>query len=264
MQNIYTDGNTIELNTFDLSCENPNKIKKLDLLFYTTINSYGEMLTSLVYNSGPKDLDDISGIVYDPNKLYSNTDYENLYIINGNSNIWRNLDIQQSDIVLVKSENSRYNKLFSRFSIESDFSVETINGNNMYDGWYTLVSYALSDNSSSTKPGTISYVGSSAMYLDNSQSWRDLTDIDSDVPIYSSIDLYDKNTVKLLDFVVTTKTVSLYRSILFKTEIGNWYDKIKYMKPTVVALEESVKNGRFDMAQHLIESVKIALNTTLI
>jgi len=86
MNKIQSNGELIQVSAKDFSCKFPSD-HKLELLYYNNINRNGEVLSSLVYNSGLRVMSDDTDIVYSPLTLYKNTDIEKQYSIAGDSNV---------------------------------------------------------------------------------------------------------------------------------------------------------------------------------
>ena len=143
MVHPFTDGVSIEVETFVTSCS-PG-FKKLDLLFYNNVNRAGQVLTSLVYNSGVRDAQDTSRLHYEPNKLYKNTDIEMSYIIVGDEKLWANSDLITLTEDLIKDNSYDADRTAVPFSLRNDFAVTKVVGDNVYDGWYTVVSVGLTE-----------------------------------------------------------------------------------------------------------------------
>jgi len=260
MRQIYKDGNIIKIPTPDLSCQYPRG-KKLDLLYYNNVNDYGEALKTLVYNSGLKDVEDTSHIIYDPNSIYNNTPIESIYTISGSSNRWSNASILSVIPSMVKNEDSY---IEPRYNIATDFSVPSENYNNMYDGWYTQTTIVLQDYHTKTIPGTISYYNSSLLYLDINNDWRPLYDIISETPIYSLPGYIGMEFTTEYDFFVTTKTLGLYKKLLDNKLDGEWATRISAIAPKLRSILSNVEIADYATAQYLLNSMSISLLSNLI
>lgn len=179
---------------FDLS-SNEDLADKLDLLFYNRVNEIGEILSSLVYISNPLSTFDTERKVYDVTKLYANTKAEmDLHVTSSTTDFtylntkWQSgkyfvgsispiMDTQH----VVLSENGMPSVKIEQFGIS-------------FDGWYTLVSVGIYNDSDLTTPmkNTIAYHTFSdlgqipAILLYDIENSEDLA-IDSNwLPLYSS------------------------------------------------------------------------------
>jgi len=273
MQNIYSDGFTIGAEPFDLSYTSLQY--KLDLLYYSNINRLGEVLTSLVYNSGIRDIADTSNIVYDPNKLYRNTSFEKTYEISDPTNTWRNADIATTDLILVKDKSYNASNSYESYDVATDFAVIKENGSHMYDGWYTIFSYALTQlaDDAAVPAGTMR-VNLDAdplveyATIDNpvsSANWSPLNVIsNTTIPIYNIINTAISDESKKEDFFIYTKTLSLYKHLLDSKLDNDWFDKIDALAPKMKTLEFAVETQNLPVAQTIINTLSSSLLTLLV
>jgi len=268
MQKTYLDGNIIEITPFDLKCT--GAVYKLDLLYYNTINRYGEILKSLVYNSGPRSADDVSNIEYNPSKLFLNSDFELEYNLKETSNKWKNNTLQLSDIKLLKDNSYSAIHKYDRYDIKTSFAPEYINGAYAYDGWYSLVSIALPkyDANEIVTSLDIRYNETSnrAVYMSpDLVTWLDLaTDILYEEPIYDLSLHSASNYNKSYDFLVIIKTLALYKTLLNKTLDSEWFTRLNALAPKLRTLEAAAEQHRYDLAQHMINSVNWSIMLLLI
>ncbi len=278
MQNIYLNGVDIRVSTFDLTLTDFSIEYKLDLLYYNNINRYGEILSSLVYNSNVRLALDTDTILYNPNKLFLNNSFERSYILEGSSNRWKNADLLTDGLSNLNDNSASAVYPYKKFDVNLDYAPAYQNGIYTYDGWYTLYSVALIEYPDEFIPtveqpilyqGTMRYYDGRAQYAiqDNPTElahWRDLNDIDTTIDIYNFIreDRYDPYSS--LDFMVTTKIHSLYKKLLDNKLDNNWFKKLNILSPKLRTLHTAVEFKNFDKAQHIINSVDNSLLTLLI
>lgn len=269
MQKTYLNGVDIRVEPFDLSYTGYDY--KLDLLYYNNVNRFGEILTSLVYNSGVRDADDTNVIIYNPNKLYLNTTLEQGYSFTGTSAIWRNASLLSSGTKLLKDNSYSATYTYSHFDVTSDFAVEYENGEHSYDGWYTFVSVALKDHadSSSVLQGTLRNNSGTAQYAlqDNPTllaHWSDLDTIDTTIDIYNFIREDRDDDYETYEFFVDIKTQSLHKKLLDEKLDSVWFKRVNALSPKLRTMETSIEFERYDVAQHMVNAINKSLLLLLI
>ncbi len=269
MQNTFLNGVDIKVEPFDLT--ESGELHKLDLLYYNNVNRYGEILSSLAYNSGIRLINDTDLIVYTPNKWFLNSALEHNYTLTGVSNRWKNADLRIDGVSNFKDNSANATYEYARFNINSDYAIAYSNGEHAYDGWYTLVSVALqnhSDNASVLK-GTLRDYNNTAQYaLQNNPTllshWADLSAIDTSIDIYNFIREDRGDTYSSYDFMATVKTDTLYKKLL-NTELTDiWFKKINVLSPKLRTLETAIEFKKYDVAQHIINAINNSLLSLLI
>jgi hypothetical protein len=269
MQNTYLNGVEIRVEPYDL--EYTGYDYKLDLLFYNNVNRYGEILTSLVYNSGVRDSNDISYIIYNPNKLFLNTSFEQGYTLTGTSNRWKNADLLTTGTSMLRDNSSSATYTYSHYDVATDNAVTYQNGDHSYDGWYTMVSIVLKDHADSAAvlQGTLRNNTGTAQYAiqDNPTllaHWSDLDDIDTTIDIYNFLREDRSDTYLSFDFVVTTKIHSLHKKLLDEKLEDMWFKRVNMLSPKMKTLEAAIDLENYDKAQHMINAVQGSLLSLLI
>jgi hypothetical protein len=263
VQNVYLNGVDIKVEPFDLNYT--GKTHKLDLLYYNNVNRYGEILTSLVYNSGIRTISDTTLIVYNPNKLFLNTDFEKSYSLIGTSNIWKNVSLLTDGLTNLRDNSANSIHTYPTFNISTDYAVEYCNGEYAYDGWYTLYSVAL-DTISNGKPiGTLAHNSGDPMYCSDIDTWTDLNSIDTTIDIYNFIRGGLRTEERLsYDFVSTVKINSLNKRLLDNKIEKDWFKQLNILSPKLRTLETAIELGNYDKAQHIINAVNNSLLSLLI
>ena len=273
MQNKYLNGISIEVVPFDLQCY--GETYKLDLLYYNNVNRYGEVLTSLVYNSGVRDAIDVTKIQYEPNKLFKNTEFEQSYsfLTTETSNRWKNADLLTTGTTILddNSYSAVYN--FDHYNISSNYAALYENGKYAYDGWYSLVSVGLPThaNNAAVVAGTMRYNVAETRpeyaKVDNPVSasdWENLSVIDPEIPIYNFIRSDEGNTYDVFEFVVTVKTNTLYKKLLDNKLKGDWFVNLNVLGPKLRTMTAAIEHNSYDTAQHIINSINNSLLALLI
>ncbi len=242
---------------------------KLDLLLYSSINRYGEVLTSLVYISGPKSSDDTSEIIFNPYDTLHNSAFEKTMLIEdvGGENLWLNADIEKVNIDLLKHNSIISTHPYERFAINTDFASKVYNDNLRLDGWYSLLSITPEENPTDDPIGMLwTYISQS------------LETIQYYVGGGLSINLEDRiqNSARLLDsiihsdaagpyvrvpFFVIKDTNTLYQDSLSKKLDREWYSRINAIKPKVTALYAAGAKEEYDVMQYIIQSMDLTLIT---
>ena len=270
MQNTYLNGVDIKVEPFDLSYTGGTH--KLDLLYYNNINRFGEVLSSLVYNSGVREVDDTTRIIYNPNKLFLNTTFEQSYELTGMSNVWKNADLLTGYTTNLRDNSADATYIYEKFNITTGYAVSYSNGEHSYDGWYTLYSIILQaypDNSPSVLQGTLRYNGSIVQYaLQDAPTlpthWEDLNIIDTTIDIYNFIREDRGDTYKSYDFVSTVKINSLNKRLLDNKLDSGWYKRLNILSPKLRTLETAIEFKNYDKAQYMINAVNSSLLSLLI
>ena len=225
------------------------------------------MLRSLVYNSGKRLTADTTEIQYFPNNLYKNSDLELLYDIEGDSTRWSNSDLLTSDITLLKDTSYKAKSDFKKFDIEVDFAVKDMNGEFMYDGWYTFLSIVIEPvNTYPPIPplGTIADNGGDIQYY-STHGWISLVKIESTIPIYQSVwTTFSDEVGVTFDFFVSNKIKALYKTLLDNKLHKEWFNKLNILSPKLRTIEGAIEAGRFDLAQQILNSVDTSLLFMLI
>jgi hypothetical protein len=148
----YVTNSTIAFTGFDLTSLTQFS-KKLDLLFYNRVNEVGEVLSSLVYISGPIALGDVTEKIYNVTKLYVNT----------GSEIRMRITQATTDFTFLncKWQTSKYFNYSISPLTDSQHEELATNGKPSikleqygisFDGWYTQLSVGL--RTSNTLTGT--------------------------------------------------------------------------------------------------------------
>ncbi len=270
MQNTYLNGVDIRVEPFDL--EYTGETYKLDLLYYNNVNRFGEVLSSLVYNSGVRSITDLTTIVYNPNKLFLNTAFEQSYTLTGDSNRWKNADVLTGYTSNLKDNSADATYSYERFNITTGYSVQYANGEHSYDGWYTLYSVVLHeypDNSPSLLEGTLRYNGGVAQYAIQdaptlSGHWSDLNTVDTTIDIYNFIREDRGDIYEAYDFVATVKINSLNKRLLDNKLDSGWYKRLNILSPKIRTMETAIEFKNYDKAQYMINAVNNSLLSLLI
>ena len=262
MQNTYINGVDIKVEPFDLSYS--GETNKLDLLYYNNINRYGEILTSLVYNSGVRAVKDTTLIVYNPNMLFLNTAFEKSYSQIESGNRWCNLDLLTNGIKNLKDNSAQATYTYPRFNVSTDYAVPYKNGDHMYDGWYTLCSVALRSTVTPTLLGTLRDNAGVAQYYSATGIWTDLNQIKNSVDIYNFLRVNKGEIYLTYDFVSTIKINSLNKVLLDNKLDSYWFKRVNILNPKLRTLETAVEFNKYDLAQHMINSVSNSLLSLLI
>jgi hypothetical protein len=256
-RNLILDGNSIKIKPFDLT--GSGFANKVDLLYYNNINSKGEILTSLVYNSGLRSADTVDSIIYYPDRLFQNSDIEKAYTISGNSNRWCNADLLNTDYYAYIDKSIYANNLEESYDITTDFAVIKEVNKYMYDGWYTLVSLSLQEyaDSDSVLAGTLRYnsMSGNVEYNKSAGVWELIENIDSSIPIYNLIRDEATNEFSSYDFFVNIKLLSLNNYYLRKVVDNEWFSGLNYISPKIKSIEKAIADGKFDLAQLFLSSL---------
>ena len=266
----------ISISTPDISMiGNP---KKLDILYYTNINRYGETLSTIVMISDVKDSDDTSPIIFNPNDTLNNSDLEKSIelLMSGSTSVnhWLNSEIGSIDADLLKFNSFISTHEFSRFSRDTDLASSVYNDNFMYDGWYTLVSVApdpLQDDFVPTTNTILRYNASNELieyYVGGidplpSVTWEPLSGriIDS-VDIGKLINYTgDENPYVATEFFIIKKSNDLYIETLAKKMDTEMFTRIRVLKPKMDLLYKAAYNKSFDLMQLIINSMEYELIT---
>ena len=266
MVHPFTDGVSIEVETFKTTCNTGER--KLDLLFYNNVNRAGQVLTSLVFNSGVRDAQDTNKLHYEQNKLNRNTDIEMLYNIVGDSKKWSNSAIITLNEDLIKDNSYDADRTAIPFDINTDFSVAKVVGENVYDGWYTVVSVGLTEweDGDVVPAGVLRYnpTESRAEYYKESGGWEAINKINSTQTIYDLSNTIPYNPYTAEHFIVTTKIHALYTKLLNKDINRQWYSTLNKIGPKLATLENSVDFKNYGTAQLMINSFGTSLLMLLI
>jgi len=268
MQNTYLNGVDIKVEPFDLSYT--GELYKLDLLFYNNVNRHGEILSSLVYNSGRRNASDKTLIVYNPNKLFLNTSTEASYVITGTSNLWKNMTILTTGLTNLRDNSAGANNtLYPKFNEGTSYAVPYQNGEHAYDGWYTLYSVALhnyDDTGSGVTVGTLRINNAGTVqYCSATNVWSNLTAITSTIRIYNFVtDVLRPEVYQSYDFVSTVKINSLNNILLDNKLDSGCFKIINILNPKLCTLESAIEFKEFDKAQHMINSISNSLLSLLI
>lgn len=270
MQNTYLNGVDIRVEPFDLTDYGAEH--KLDLLFYNNINRQGEILSSLVYNSGVRDANDQSLIVYNPNTLFLNTSFEVGYTIADTITRWKNADLLTNGLTNLKNNNAGATNTYGQFDINVDYAVSHNNGVNSYDGWYSFYSIHLQEyanDGSGVLKGTLRYGNNTAQYAETNNpsagDWKDLDTIDdTSIAIYNFMREDRNDNLESYDFMVTVKTLSLYKSLLENKLEGGWYKRINILNSKLRTLDSAIEFKHYDKAQHIINAISNSLLSLLI
>jgi hypothetical protein len=252
MQNTYLNGVDIRIEPFDLSYT--GKLYKLDLLYYNNVNRYGEILTSLVYNSGIRNSNDKTLVVYNPNKLFLNTDFERSYALTGTSNVWKNATLLTDGITNLRDNSATAIYTYPHFNIVTDYAVDYSNGEYAYDGWYTFYSV------NGAARGTLAYLVDAPKYCSATNTWTDLNVIDTSISIYNFIRVGLRTEEYLsYDFVSTVKINSLNKRLLDNKLDRDWFKQVNILAPKLRTIETAIEFGNYDKAQCMISAVNNSL-----
>ncbi len=265
MQDTYLNGVDIKITPFDLTYTGTSN--KLDLLYYNNINRYGEVLTSLVYNSGIRSVDDTTLIVYNPNKLFLNTTFEESYSLTGTSTRWKNMDLTTGNVSNLKDNSADATYTYSKFDKLTDYAVNYGNGEHSYDGWYNFYSVSLqthSDIGSGAIIGTLRDKDDVAQYSSATDTWVNLDTIDTTLPIYNITDINRSEIYQTHNFVCTTKTESLYKKLLNNKLDNSWFKILNILSPKLRTLETAIEFEEYGKAQHMINAINNSLLLLLI
>jgi len=207
-------------------------------------------------------------IGYDPSKLYRNTPFELEYSLQETSAKWKNKDLTYSDIHLLKDNSYNAKHHYKHYSVDLDFSPEYKSGAYSHDGWYTLSTVILPvyDINETVIDGALRYNVTTERVIYKTPEagvWNDLaTNIIYNFQVYN---IYDElNRPELYNFIVDTKTVTLYNKLLSKVLDNEWFTRVSVIAPKIKTLESAMERGQFDMAQHIINSVNGSLLLLLI
>lgn len=260
MQNTYLNGVDIKIEPFDLTTT--SETHKLDLLFYNNINRYGEILSSLVYISGIRLVSDKTLLVYNPNKLLRNTEFERSCSYTGTGNRWKNADLLTTGITNLKDNSVDATYEYDRFDVSTDDAVMYVNGDHSYDGWYTMYSLALRilpDIGSGVPIGTLRNNGGVIQYQSATDTWTNLTAIIKTIPIFNFMRVSGGDEYSYYDFVVTVKTNSMYKHLLDNKLGGDWFKRVNILNPKLRSLEMAIELQNYDKAQHIINAITTSL-----
>jgi len=257
---ITPKGNSIVLHTPDMSALTGTK--KLDVLYYNSINRYGEVLRSLVYVSDIRDIDDTTEIVYTPAELMNNTDLEkDMVLTNPEVNNWLNDTITQTGSTLLNNRSYKKTHTYSKFNLATDYAPMVSDNKYMYDGWYTLASIVPevhADNGSGVLAGTLrdnsGIIEYAAIDSPSAGDWNTLDNINTSVSMFK---LEAQYTSK--DFFIVLNTNTLYHNLLSKKIDNEWFTGIGSIKPKVRSIYSNAENQSFEVCQHLINSINLTL-----
>lgn len=269
MQTTLLNGIDIKVEPFNLISS--GETHKLDLLYYNNVNRYGEILSSLVYNSGIRVIDNIDLIVYNPNSWFLNTALERDYDLDGTSNRWKNADLLTEGITNLKDNSANATYAYTYFNVDTDYAVAYSNGEHAYDGWYSLVSVVLRSHpdAATVLKGTLRNNAGVAQYAlqenpTEAAHWANLDTIDTSVAIYNFIRENRGEIYETYDFMVTVKTQSLHKKLLGSELSNTWFKKIDILSPKLRTLDTAVEFKKYDKAQHIINSINNSLLSLLI
>ena len=266
----------IEISTPDVSISgNP---KKIDILYYTNINRYGETLSTIVMYSDVKDSNDTSPLIFNPNDTLNNSALEKsmelLKTASTSTNYWINAEIGSIDADLLKFNSFISTHEFSKFSRETDLASSVYSDNFMYDGWYTLVSITpnlLSDVFVPTNDTILRYsVASDSIeyYVGNVEPLPTVTWEPLSGRIIDSVNLgklvnytAEENPYVATEFFVIKKSNDLYIETLGKKLDTEMFTRIRVLKPKIDLLYKAAHNKAFDLMQLIINSMEYELIT---
>ena len=138
---VYSD--YINFTGMDLS-EDQVSVNKLDLLFYNRVNEIGEVLSSLVYISGPLSTSDISYKTYDVTKLYANTTSElSMHISSAITDFTYLNTLWQSGKYFVGSISPMADTQHELLVANGTTAVRIEKYGISFDGWYTQMSLGI-------------------------------------------------------------------------------------------------------------------------
>lgn len=267
MINKYTDGKLIRVDTFDLSGVG-GAAKKVDLLYYNTINQEGKILKSVVHMSEIKSLNDKSQLIYDNTRLLANVYIPDGFGVDMSWTFGGEFDSGLNFSKLIKANTGDV----TSYDPVTDYAPVIGNDVVMYDGWYTLVSFAPQHLDSYSGPGFVAgqwaEIGGDVMYaiIDNpslSSDWQSIYSVpDQTVKVHHLIDS-EQNTMKE-EFFVLSHALSMYSDLLLKKMDGEWYTQATSIKPKIRTLQSKIEQNDYAFSQYVLNSMDYALISQLI
>jgi hypothetical protein len=267
---VRCDSVGIEIDTFDVS--GTAAPGKLDILYYNSINRFGEILRSVVFISDMKLSEDTSPIYHRPDKYLNNSTLEkNLVIDNFDNKTWLNSEIEQSNVNLLENSSRGTEQLFDRFDLESDSASEISDNRHSYDGWYTLVSLSLpiiDDLEQIADIGKLVWWQGNVLYAieENPRDisdWKFLPeDIVSSIPIFNILGKgSDEVEFVSKDIFVIQKTHTLYKELLESFLDREGFNTFNKIRPKIRSLYSSAtSDDDFSLAQTILNSIALSLD----
>lgn len=263
----FTDGKVIRVDTFDMS-EYTQMNKKVDLLYYNTINQDGLVLRSLVHVSDTKALDDDSQIIYDNTYLLSNVYVPDGFGVDMTWTCGGEFSSGLNFNKLVKPKDNTISTHDKTIAYAPTLGNDVV----MYDGWYTLVSFAPQHLSSYHHPtgvlgewaeidGDIMYAAANAPEV--ASEWQSIYSIpEQNIEVYCNINRY--GAAKSEDFFVLNQSLAMYSDLLLKKMDGEWYTQVTSIKPKIRTLQSKIEQKDYAFAQYILNSMDYALISQLI
>lgn len=260
---VTVSSNEITAHTPDLS--STTQLSKLDILLYNNINRFGEVLTSVVYISDRKELGDVDPIVYNPNKWLSNSDYEQGMTIAGGSARWKNVPLLIEDFKSIHNMSRGKTSKYISYDINTDDASLVGSNLHAFDGWFSLLSIAVGENTATTgvPSGTLRDSGGSIQYAITAVTdtiWTSINNITSDIGMIDFIrneaasEIYYRE-----DFFVLLKTNTLYNQLLSKEIANEWFTQVGAVRPKLRSMYAHAKNKVFTECQYLVNSINLTL-----
>ena len=264
MRNVFSDGQLIIVDTFDLD-EAYGTEYKVDLLCYNKINQDGAVLTSVVHVTDVKYGNDTAPIIYNPKFLLSNIKIPDEFDSNYK---WTEVTQFQSQYNFKKIDqaSSMYNEMYDA---EKIYALTMGNDETIYDGWYTVISRGVDEISDFSilsqyqwgySNGTVYYA-----LVDNPTTPDEIS------PIYDIKDqshgvfntLYADETMQE-DFFILSHSLTMYTNLLNKTLEKEWYTQFTSIRPKIRTLETLLEQKKYEKAQYILQAMDYALITQLI
>jgi hypothetical protein len=262
MKHIYSSNNTIIVDTYDMLSMATRAYSKVDMLLYNQINEDGYVLSSVVYVSNKRALDDTSPIVYDPSNL--------LPVISIPGKL-------TDDFTFINNKQylSEYSFRKSRAAgneIKSyDFKTDYVpygNGDILVAGWYTMQSIAVPKISTyhnlmkgewgqrdSTKPVVYATID-----MPSEAQVRPIYDIENQAANVYGSEAVDHHFKKEYEFFSLGNMPVIYSKMPQKDH----YPEFMSLRAKYRSVEHHINQGNYGIAQYITQSMDYALISQIV
>jgi hypothetical protein len=260
MGDISANGTTIIADTFDMQGFSGTGSMKVDVLIYNTINGYGWVLSSVVFVSDPKELDDVSPIVFRDDELLTN--------INIPGKLEDSYTFIQSG---TWATNKKYKKMARLDDVSGEFDISSnyapiANDSMAFDGWYTVQSRGpknIADPLTQLVKNEGGILHEEVVYaLDDNGNTSSIYEIvDQTQPVYNIANVARNLSY---DLFAHNKTLALYSGLLTKVINRELYSNFLSIKSKLRTIDNSLEQDDYATAQYMIQSMDLGLISELI
>lgn len=256
-------------------------VAKLDMLFYHRISLTGDILSSIVYISTPKKIDDVSQYRYNPKLIYKNSQLERSIVIPNKAENFRFFNtLNASQLLTPLSDVAIFNSQKMALPVTGLPSAVISQDSIAKDGWYSILSIGVCDqnvssgfvkkgflcqDTTSTQQGDFPELG--AVYIALIDNANPLTL--SDTIMWARINLWS-TTVSIADIFNYSFEYNPWvrRDIFWMAQFNKIYRDtvidfvasfVKFGTPYIIAkslhtsIDYFAKNSRFAEAQFILQ-----------